>query len=122
MHGEELVLSLAGVVGVEGVGFAGVRLDGVGGEERLAEREGAPVALTVEDPGPHAEADAIEVATVAGTQIEVIDRLRGEFEIGAIRQAGLRLRPKNDGTGQQSGHAGQRGDWTVFRSHSTSCA
>ncbi|MCY1217617.1 hypothetical protein D9M72_295360 [compost metagenome] len=87
-HGQVALVRLAAVValarvGFDIAGFQGVGLDGVGGGDRLAHGEGAPLAALAVDPGAQVETDTVDVAAIAGAEVAVVFRLRGDLHVQA---------------------------------------
>ncbi|MCY1446202.1 hypothetical protein D9M71_627540 [compost metagenome] len=76
------VVALAGV-GLDIAGFQGIGLDDIGGGDRLAHGEGAPLAALAIGPGAQVEADALDVAAVAGAEVAVVFGLGGDFHVQA---------------------------------------
>ncbi|MNQ84845.1 hypothetical protein D3C85_999850 [compost metagenome] len=77
-HGQVAFVRLAAVVvarlGVDIVSglLQRIGFDNVGGSDRLAHGEGAPVAAFAVDPGAQVQAHAVDVAAVAGAQVTVV--------------------------------------------------
>ncbi|MNF39296.1 hypothetical protein D3C84_202630 [compost metagenome] len=87
-QGQVVLVPLAaiglGVAGQLGVGrLQGVGLDNVAGDHRLAHGEGAPGAALAVEPGAQVDSDTVDVATVAGAEVAVIFRLRGDLDVEA---------------------------------------
>src|SRR5690606_32266596 len=113
-HGQVALVRLTGVaalfaafaVVLQRVGF-----DGVGGGDRLAHGEGAPVAALAIGPGAQVETDTADVTTLAGAEVAVVFRLRGDLHIQAEILRRIR-RPGSTGC-QQAGAQPQLADDTV---------
>ena len=116
-HGQVALVRLARVAALGAV-FAvvlqRVGFDGIGGGNRLAHGEGAPVATLAVGPGAQVETDTVDVATVAGAEVTVVFRLRRDLHIQAEILRRIR-RPGGAGR-QQAGAQTQLTDDSVNRS------
>ncbi|MDT4851145.1 hypothetical protein FQZ97_853160 [compost metagenome] len=92
--------TLVQVGGLQGVGF-----DGVGGRHRLGHGVGAPVAALEVGPGPYVDTDAVDVATVAGTEVAVVLGLGGDLDVEPKRLVAHRRGPYRSAAEQWNGQA-----------------